>query len=54
MKESDGEAAGFRPDEAFARELDDADSLAGYRSRFELPAGTKCLVRFPIAADRAE
>ena len=33
-------ALDFRPDEAFARELDLADSLAGYRSRFEFPKGS--------------
>jgi len=39
LKREDG-AADFRPDEAFARELDAADPLAGYRSRFEFPAGS--------------
>ena len=32
-------AADFRPDEAFARELDAADPLAKYREQFHIPAG---------------
>ena len=32
-------SADFRPDEAFARELDAADPLAKYREQFHIPAG---------------